>query len=476
MEARKRGLIAPTQPSNAPSANWLRYQAVAEGIGCPSDQVDNFRRAGVVLFKKQLAASAIARQCDTPTGPTEIGFGGARGGSKSFWLLAQIAVDDCQRFPGLKALILRKVLKSARESFEDLRQQVLKDVPNEYRRHEGVLAFPNGSRIILGHFKDERDIDSYLGLEYDVIGVEEATTLTKSKYDAIGTCNRTSRPGWRPRMYTTTNPGGVGHGWYRQRFVEPWRRGEETDTRFVQSLVYDNKAINPGYVQKLEGLTGWLRRAWLDGDWDIAAGQFFTTFRREIHVVKPFDIPANWDMWCALDYGFTHYTSCHLLAQSGEGVVYVVDEHGERRWLPKRHVEAITAMVERHGRKIGDLKQFVAGADVFARTRPEQTIAEEYASLGIKLRPANASRINGAGEFLSRLGDPDADIPPTMLIFDRCARLIETIPDLQHDPHRPEDVLKVDCDDDGMGGDDFFDSARYGLQAARKREIRFHRL
>jgi len=399
-----------------------------------------------------------------------------RGPGKSFWLLAQIAADDCQRCPGLKALILRKVLKSAKESFEDLRRQVLKNVPHEYHAGTGVLNFPNGSRIILGHYKDERDVDTYLGLEYDVIGIEEATTLTKSKCDVIGTCNRTSRSDWRPRTYSTTNPGGIGHGWYKQKFVEPYRSGKETETRFIPASVYDNKATNPEYVKKLEGLTGWLRRAWLEGDWDIAAGQFFTTFRREVHVIQPFDIPANWDMWCALDYGFTHYTSVHLLAQSGEGTVYVVDEHGERRWLPRRHVPAIKEMVERHGRTIGSLKQFVAGPDVFARTRPEQTIAEEYESLGIKLRPANDGRINGAGEFLSRLGDPDSDIPSSLLIFERCGRLIETIPDLQHDPHRPEDVLKVDCDEDGSGGDDAYDSCRYGLMAARKREIRFHRL
>ncbi len=127
---------------------------------------------------KQLLFHAACRACDQPDGPTQVGFGGARGGAKSHAMLCQIALDDCQRQPGLKALLLRKVGKAAKEGFEDLRVRILRTTPHEWRRGEGILTFPNGSRIVLGHFKDESDIDAYLGLEYDVIGVEEATTLT----------------------------------------------------------------------------------------------------------------------------------------------------------------------------------------------------------------------------------------------------------------------------------------------------------
>ncbi len=61
------------------------------------------------------------------------------------------------------------------------------------------------------------------------------------------------------------------------------------ETRFIAARVADNRWNNPEYVRVLEGLTGWQKRAWLDGDWDIAAGQYFTTFRREVHVVEDFD-------------------------------------------------------------------------------------------------------------------------------------------------------------------------------------------
>src|SRR5678816_3424229 len=88
---------------------------------CSEEQVRNFIRARVFLQQRQLLASAAARLCDRPDGPTAVGYGGARGGGKSHWLLAQMGVDDCQRVDGLKCLLLRKVGKANMENFEDLR-------------------------------------------------------------------------------------------------------------------------------------------------------------------------------------------------------------------------------------------------------------------------------------------------------------------------------------------------------------------
>src|SRR3954468_14730620 len=99
-----------------------------------------------------------------PEGPTEIGYGGARGGGKSFWLLAQMGGDDCQRLPGLKCLLLRKVGKANVEHFEDLRRQLFPCLKHEFSAYRGVLTFANGSQIIAGHYQSEKDIDNYLGL------------------------------------------------------------------------------------------------------------------------------------------------------------------------------------------------------------------------------------------------------------------------------------------------------------------------
>ena len=421
-----------------------------------------------MLQAKQLAASAAARLCDQPDGPTAVGFGGARGGGKSFWLLAQMGADDCQRFPGLKCLLLRKVGKSNLESFEDLRRRLFFKLPHDFNVTRGILTFANDSRIRLGHNRCETEIDAYLGLEYDVIGLEQATTLTSRKYHDIITVCRTSKSGWRPRIYSTTNPGGVGHAWYRTAYVEPFQRRRETMTRFIPATIKDNTFTNAEYRDILDRLTGWQQRAWRYGDWDIAAGQFFTTFRRDVHVISHFDANRAREWFAALDYGFSHYTVALLGCSDGDGNLFILDEHAARGWVVERHVEAIKAMLQRHhvtlnGRYSMVLDRFVAGADIFARQANGATIASHYSDLGISLSPANTDRINGWAGILKRLGDPSASITPTLFIHERCVRLVETLPALQHDPNRPEDVLKADPDEDGLGGDDAADALRYAV-------------
>ncbi|WP_395088002.1 terminase large subunit domain-containing protein [Armatimonas sp.] len=461
--------IADTAP---PPALIQKYTEAAHAAGLPRSLFEVYLKAGMVLQPKQLEFAAACALCDAEDGPVEIGFGGARGGGKSHAGLSVLAAD-CLRYDGLTCLLLRKVGKANRENFNELRLKVLRGVKTVWKQQEGVLLFPNGSKIILGHFQNENDIDAYLGLEYDVILVEEATTLTSIKYKAIGTCNRSSKPGWRPRMYSTTNPGGVGHSWYKNLFIAPFNRGKQSATRFVPSTIEDNKCVNVGYKAKLDTLTGWQKRAWLYGDWDIAAGQFFTAFRQGVHVRSASDLPRPiiglHRIWCSLDYGYTHYTTVYLFIKH-DGIVYILDEHAQRKWLPSQHAPAIHAMLARHGLTVNDLGGFVAGHDVFAQKgdATAKTIADQYKDLGIRLTPAKIDRITGASEILKRLGDVDADPPvaPSLFISENCARLIECIPAMEHDPHRPEDVLKVDTDDDGKGGDDPYDGARYGVMEA----------
>ena len=463
------------------------FSNAAAKAGCPMDQTFNLVKGKAWLQERQLIACAAARQCDKPDGPTAIGYGGARGGGKSHWLLAQMGVDDCQRVDGLKCLLLRKVGKANLEHFEDLRRRLFGELPHEFSAFRGILTFANGSRIIAGHFQNEKDIDAYLGLEYDVIGIEEATTLTARKYQDITTCCRSSKPNWRPRIYSTTNPGGVGHAWYRTKFVAPMVEKRQTDTLFIPARVTDNSFSNPEYRQVLENLTGWQKRAWLDGDWDIAAGQYFTTFRRDVHVIDDFDDTRAVEWFAALDYGFAHYTVCLLGCRDGDGNIFIVDEHAERLWLPQRHAAGIKGMLARHKviaerglrsaervetrpLELGDLKRFVAGADVFSRQGDGTTVAQQYERQGIRLRVANMDRLNGWAELMQGWGDPENGIRPTLFIHKRCGRLIETLPTLQHDPNRPEDVLKVDADDEGVGGDDAADALRY-LVATKTRSV-----
>src|SRR5512146_614898 len=159
---------------------WERFFMVGRRAGCPQEQMDRFQAADVILQERQLAASAAARLCDRADGPTAVGYGGARGGGKSHWLLAQMGVDDCQRVPELKCLLLRKVGKANLEHFEDLRRKLFTNLGHEFSAFRGILTFRNGSRIIAGHFQNEKDIDAYLGLEYDVIGIEEAPSRSST--------------------------------------------------------------------------------------------------------------------------------------------------------------------------------------------------------------------------------------------------------------------------------------------------------
>lgn len=490
MTATKVKTNAPTQEQSRALARRAERAArnmvaVAKGHGVPRDQFTNFVRHGIVLQNRQWAASAAARSCDAEDGPDKIGYGGSRGGGKTHWLFTQLACDDCQRQPGLKVLLLRKSGKAIKEQVRDL-LRLLKGLTYTWTPSAGlgVIEFENGSKIILGHFKDDRDIDTYLGLEYDVIAIEEATTLSKSKVDDLMTCLRTSKPDWRPRAYFTTNPGNIGHAWFKALFIAPFRAGEETETRFIPATVDDNKFVNKGYRKQLSRLTGWKKKAWLEGDWDIMAGQFFTNFRAEFeglahHVRSVIDVQKGWRLWGALDYGFNHWTVFYLLASDGDGNIYILDEHAARGWQIERHCDAMKALLARNGVEVYQLREIVAGTDCFARNEDGGTIATKYEEFGFRLTPANTDRINGAAELLSRLGDVEAKdlegnpdpIRPRLFIHKRCVRLVECLPLLQHDPKRPDDVKKWDCDEEGNGGDDPYDACRYGVMAGYKSQF-----
>ncbi len=433
-------------------------------LGCPEDQTRRFLSAGYIPQPKQTMFHAAARECDCEGGPEYVAMGGTRGQAKSHAELAQAVIDDMQRVPDLKFLYLRKLQKKAGESFEDLRRKVLKFTPHSTAN--GVLKLPNGSFMVVGGFRSESEIDAYLGIEYDGLLIEDATSLSKMKIDVILASLRTSKENWRPRGYFSFNPGGIGHAWARQMFFDPYIRGEETFTRFIHTTLGDNIFINSEYERFLKSLQGWLKQAWCDGDFSISAGQYFINFNEAIHVrPMPDVLPVDWTYWCALDYGFVHWTVCLLFGKDNDGNIHVIDEHAARRWLTPQHAGAIKSMLARNGLSIGRLQTFVAGHDVFAqRGTSTQTIADQYQQEGITLSRANIDRINGWGKILQRLGNVDEGIPARLTISPRCRRLIQTLPVLQHDPRRGEDVLKEDCDPDtGEGGDDPGDCLRYGV-------------
>lgn len=440
------------------------HAVMCRDLGMGAEQWQNFSKAGVYLQRRQVEFAIACRECDKPDGPTAIGYGGGRGSAKSHGAFAQMALDDCQRFPGLKFLYLRKVGKTNKEQFDDIRRKILPAIPHQYAEQAGRLRFDGtNSEIRIGHFKNEADIDQYLGVEYDAMTIEECTQFTFTKWKNILSCLRTSKEGWRPRVYCPTNPGGIGHGYFKQIFVDPWQKNCQRETRYIHTTVHDNKFVNKEYLQYLESLTGWQRAAWLDGSWDIAAGQFFTNFRSSgpnTHVLDSVDEGKAVKWMCGFDYGWSHPTVFILGFLDEAGRMFIVDEIGRRHAPPQDHASCYHAMLARHRIHPRQINHVSAGPDTFSRESDGTTIADQYARLGITMYCGKIDRVNGWSEMLRRFGDPDNGVRSTLFIHRRCAKLIEQIPLMVHNPNKPEDLEKVDIDEEGNGGDDYVDGLR----------------
>ena len=473
------------------------FLCAARDAGCPADQAVNFLKANVWLQPKQLEMSAAARACDRrcpactekfrtgqelPTdcvecGPTAVGVGGARGGAKSHWMFSQICADDCQRYPGLKFLYLRKSVTAAREQIRGLLLSVCRNIKHNYREQAGTIEFPNGSYIVVKHFKDEKDIENFLGQEYDGIAIEELTTLTFDKWKNLMTCLRTSKPDWRPRFYGAWNWGGVGHFWVMKVFYEPWENGIERTTRYILALVTDNKYNNPEYINTLKSLTGWKYKSWFLGDPHFQAGQFFTNWNEAWHVypnknINPLQSEAV-EWFASYDYGFAH-PACFLLHYKDKlGNAYTVDESHQKESVIEEQAEDYKAMLRRNGLEPSDIASIAAGKDCFSRKQDGRTIAMDFEDAGIQLTPVEIDRVNAWAVMQQRLGDVEKNINPTWYIHRRCTNLIAQIPMAQNHETRIGDIAKMNADENGEGGDDALESARNFLVAESGGPIRF---
>jgi len=439
----------------------------AYDAGMPRDQIIRFSQGGYIPQPQQCEFHAAARSCDHEDGPLHIATGGARGGAKSHAIMSQVALDDCQRYPGLDVLYLRMIQKAGRKALDQLRKKTFISLKHVYNRNEGLIRFPNGSSIVVGHFKNDGDIDKYVGIEYDLMVVEERTQLSKGKLDQLFGSLRTGKPGWRPRSYNATNPGGIGHMDFKEQFIMPYRQGTEADTKFIPMDWRFNKFINPEYKAYLMGLTGTLGRMWRDGDWDVGGGTFFINWDEDIHTIEPLKrIPQEWPMWVSMDWGMAHPCVVQWHVVNPAGHVFTIAEHRANRLLVAEHSPKIKKICKKLDRDMNKIRPWIAGHDIFANTgaHPDgKTLAEQFADEGIHWEKANTDRINGAAELTTRLGNPAEGIPATWFIWENCEALIETIPRMLSDEKRAEDVLKIDADEFGDGGDDSYDCARYGI-------------
>lgn len=474
----------------------FKYAMMARSKGVCLEQFENFINAGIMLQPKQFEMAAAARLCDyrcpaceekfkqgiqipvdcNECGPTAVGFGGARGGAKSHFLFSQICADDAQRYKGLKILFLRKSVTAAKEQIRGLLRMVLhnpdgtKRMEYNYREQAGIIDFTNGSYIIIKHFKDEKDIQNFIGQEYDIIAIEELTTLTFNKYEDLTTCLRSSKPGWRPRLYAAWNWGGIGHHWVMKIFYEPWKKKAQRTTRYILALVTDNKFNNPEYINKLKSLTGWKYKSWFLGDPNFQAGQFFKMWNVEVHVypnnlIQGFEREiVEW--FGSFDHGIDHPACFHLHGRDRHGTIYTVDEYHETDKVISEIAENIRYTLKRHGLTIGDLSSLVAGNDCFRRVADThddaRTIATMYDENGISLLPAKTDRLNRWEIMANLLGNPENGVKPTWYIHNRCKELISQIPLAQSHETRIGDIQKMNAVD-GEGGDDALECASFAL-------------
>lgn len=449
--------------------------------GCPYDQVDTLlNKAGYVPYPWQWKFHAAAREADKKDGPSEIGLGGARGPGKSHSVMSQVALDDCQRVEGLKCLFLRQTGTAAQESFDDLITKAVKGRA-EYHKSKTVLKFPNGSRILLGGFKHEREIDKYIGIEYDIIIIEELTQISEERYNKLRGSLRTSKTNWRPRLYASFNPGGIGHAWVRIKFVLPFREKREEKTRFIPSTYKQNAALNEDYITYLESLGGSLGRAWREGNWDVFEGQYFPEWDYDRHVCKPFTLPSTWIKYRSIDpSGRNGITSCHWYAVDSDGRVWVYreyywdanakDDYGNEKGGRDydQHAAAIAALSKDKDGIEERYAYTVIDTAAFAKAGYSETASEIYERKGVTgLIEAAKERVigwNAVHTYLRWQEDPYGPTgytQPMLRVFSTCVNMIRTIPILIHDTHHPEDV-------DSDGEDHAADELRYLLRTLRE--------
>lgn len=415
----------------------------AKNAGVPKDQLVNFLSSSYAPLPWQLGFHAIARECDEPNGPDKVGVGGSRGPGKSHAVFSQVTLDDCRRVPNLKFLFIRHTGIAAKESFEDLIGKVLQGrIRYEYNRSANTLTFPNSSKVVLGGFQDERDVDKYIGIEYDGIAIEELNQLKQERVNKLLGSMRTSKPDWRPRLYASFNPGGVGHQDVRNLFVDPHREGTEFKTRFVPSTYRENPYLNVEYTEYLEGLTGNLGKAWRDGDFDIFEGQFFNEFSRTVHVIEPFAIPETWKKIRTIDHGRTAPTACLWGAVDHDGRVYWYREYYRAGEDADLNAQEIARMSE------GETYwATVMDSACYSKTGYGETIADIYRNNGVYADPWPKNRLAGWALFHEYLRHTPVE-KPKMLFFKTCHEVIREIPAAIHDDIRPEDL---DCFVAGTG-------------------------
>ncbi len=375
-------------------------------------------------------------------------FGGAAGGGKSYGQLVD-ALLYALKYPKSKQIIFRRTFPDLEKSLIRVSLEFYPRKVASYNTSKHIWNFKNGSIIDFGYIDSEKDVYQYQSAEYDVIRFDELTHFTEYMYTYMISRCRGANP-YPKRVKSSTNPGGVGHSWVKERFIdigEPneihevtLENGKKTTVIFIPSFVQDNMFLldnDPDYIDRLELLPEKERKALLYGDWDIFDGQFFTEFNRNIHVCTPFEIPKDWRIYRTRDYGLD-MCACYWIAMDWQMNIYIYKELYESNLIVSEAAKRINDMTTEK------ITTDYAPIDLWNRNRDTgKSTADIFAENGQFLTKADNNRIQGwlaVHEWLKVFTDEQGQQTSKLHIFSNCKNLIRTLPAVQYDEKKPNDV------------------------------------
>lgn len=388
---------------------------------------------------------------------TEVLFGGAAGGGKSYVQLLD-AFLYAVKYPGSKQLILRRTYPELEMS---LIQVHLGLYPKEiYRynetKHRGQMK--NGSIITFGSLQRESDVYKYQGAEFDVIRFDELTHFTWTQYSYLLSRLRGAND-FPKQIKSSTNPGGVGHQWVKERFIDPAppetvfdiieKEGGTISGQglYLPAKVQENIFLmrkDPDYLKRLLNLPEKNRLALLEGRWDIYDGVFFSEFDPAVHVVRPFRLKEHWKQYVTMDYGMDMF-AVEVVAVDEEGNGFVHRELYQSGLIISQAAEKAAELVEDL-----DIAAWLAPPDLWnGRQETGKSVADIFAEHGVPLTMTSNNRHAGwlaVREWLAsrtvrnEITGEERIMPPKLRIFENCRNLIRTLPALQYDDKDPEDV------------------------------------
>ena len=405
-----------------------------------------------VVWKPQPRQAEFMRRAED-----EALYGGSAGGGKSDALV--IEATRQVHIPYYKALIIRKTYPQLTELIEKSQRYYPAAFPNaRYNDSKHTWVFPSGAKIVFGSMQHAKDKLNYQGKAYDFVAFDELTHFTYEEYVYLKSRNRPNGPGTRCYIRSTANPGGVGHAWVKERFIDPGTPGEtvwekvkvqhpngKTETKwysrvFVPSSVFDNQILldnDPAYLVRLASLPEAERNALLYGDWDSFEGRYFSEFDRSVHVVQPFPIPSHWRRYRALDYGLDA-TACVWVAVNEMGEAFVYKEYVESDLIisaAARNINDLTAEDEK-------IYETYAPPDLFSRSQETgKSRAEIFHEHGLPFIKSSNDRVAGwqsVAEWLHPL-DADEGKISRLRIFSNCTELARCLPLLMRDKKNPSD-------------------------------------